>query len=111
LRDTLAGKKVPLLINNAFISYPFTENYHKIANRIEYIHRTEHSKVFLVTSLAENEGKSTTIANIALALAERGSRVALLDMDFKKPAIHKIFSLVNTDTHDFASLVSGKISL
>lgn len=111
LRDTLAGKKVPLLINNAFISYPFTENYHKIANRIEYIHRTEHSKVFLVTSLAENEGKSTTIANIALALAERGYRVALLDMDFKKPAIHKIFSLVNTDTHDFASLLSGKISL
>jgi Mrp family chromosome partitioning ATPase len=32
-------------------------------------------------------------------------------MDFKKPAIHKIFSLVNTDTPDFASLLSGKISL
>lgn len=108
-KDIMAGKKVPLLINNAFISYQFTENYHKIANRIEYINRTEHSKVFLVTSLAENEGKSTTIANIALALAERGYRVALLDMDFKKPAVHKIFGIKNTGTHDFASLISGKI--
>lgn len=110
-KDIAAGKKIPLLINNAFISYQFTENYHKLANRIEYINRTEHSKVFLVTSLAENEGKSTTIANIALALAERGYRVALLDMDFKKPAIHKIFGLANTGTHDFASLLSGKIGL
>lgn len=111
LRDVLAGKKAPLLINNAYISYQFTENYHKIANRIEYINRTEHSKVFLVTSLAENEGKSTTIANIALALAERGHRVALLDMDFKKPAVHKIFSLPNTGEHDFASLLAGKVGM
>ena len=111
LKGILAGKKVPLLINNAFASYQFTENYHKIANRIEYISRTEGCKVFLVTSLAENEGKSTTVANIALALASRGNRVALLDMDFKKPAIHKLFEMQNTNTPDLASLLSGKISM
>ena len=111
LKDVITRKKVPLLINNAYTSYQFTENYHKIANRIEYINRTEHSKVFLVTSLAENEGKSTTIANIALALAERGHRVALLDMDFKKPAIHKIFGIPNEGAHDFGSLLSGKIGV
>lgn len=111
LKSIIGRKKVSLLISNAYASYTFTENYHKIANRIEYMNRTEGSKVFLVTSLAEDEGKSTTVANIALALADRGNRVALLDMDFKKPAVHKIFEMKRTDTDDFASLLSRKISL
>lgn len=108
LRQIIERKKVSLLISHAFASYNFTENYHKIANRIEYMSRTEGDKVFLVTSLAEDEGKSTTVANIALALADRGNRVALLDMDFKKPAVHKIFDMTKTDTEDFACLLSGK---
>ena len=108
LRQIIERKKVSLLISHATASYTFTENYHKIANRIEYMSRTEGDKVFLVTSLAEDEGKSTTVANIALALADRGNRVALLDMDFKKPAIHKIFDMKKTDTDDFACLLSGK---
>lgn len=111
LKEIVTRKKISLLISHASASYTFTENYHKIANRIEYLNRTEGSKVFLVTSLAEDEGKSTTVANIALALADRGNRVALLDMDFKKPAVHKIFDMKKTDTEDFASLLSGKTSL
>lgn len=111
LKNIIERKKVSLLISHAYASYTFTENYHKIANRIEYLNRTEGSKVFLVTSLAEDEGKSTTVANIALALADRGNRVALLDMDFKKPAVHKIFDMKKTDTEDFASLLSGKIDM
>lgn len=111
LKEIVTRKKISLLISHASASYTFTENYHKIANRIEYLNRTEGSKVFLVTSLAEDEGKSTTVANIALALANRGNRVALLDMDFKKPAVHKIFDMKKTDTDDFASLLSGKTSL
>ena len=111
LKEIVTRKKISLLISHASASYTFTENYHKIANRIEYLSRTEGSKVFLVTSLAEDEGKSTTVANIALALANRGNRVALLDMDLKKPAVHKIFDMKKTDTEDFASLLSGKTSL
>lgn len=111
LKEIVTRKKISLLISHASASYTFTENYHKIANRIEYLNRTEGSKVFLVTSLAEDEGKSTTVANIALALADRGNRVALLDMDFKKPAVHKIFDMKKTDTEDFASLLSGKTAM
>ena len=111
LKSMLTGEKKSLLITNAYTSYQFTENYHKIANRFEYIKRTEGSKVFLITSLAENEGKSTTVANIALALAERGNRVALLDMDFKKPAVHKVFDLEKTGGHDFAALLSGAVGV
>ena len=109
LKNLLTGKKNSLLISNAFSSYQFTESYHKIANRIEYVSRTEGAKVFLITSLAEDEGKSTTVGNIALALADRGNKVALLDMDFKKPAVHKIFGMQQTDTKDFADLLSGAL--
>ncbi|MBR4034925.1 MAG: P-loop NTPase [Clostridia bacterium] len=110
-RSILEGKKVSLLISHAYASYTFTENFHKIANRIEYLNRTDGNRVFLITSFAEDEGKSTTVANIALALADRGNRVALLDMDFKKPAVHKIFDLKKTESADFASLLSGKTDL
>jgi Mrp family chromosome partitioning ATPase len=48
--------------------------------------------VIAITSVAENEGKSTCAANIAVSLADRGNKVILLDLDFKKPALYKIFS-------------------
>ncbi len=110
LQDLLKRKKRALLITNTFASFRFTENYHKIATKLEYLHRTKNVQVILVTSLAENEGKSTTAANIALSLAKRGSRVALLDMDFKKPALHKIFDLQNENFQDLAALLSGKVT-
>lgn len=110
-REVLQRKKTSLLISNGYASFGFTENYHKIATKLEYMHRHENAKIFLLTSIGENEGKSTTAANIALALANRGGRVALLDMDFKKPAIHKIFEVRQTGTPDFASLLEGKVSL
>ena len=49
--------------------------------------------MLLVTSVAENEGKSTLAANLALALAEEQNRVLLLDCDFRQPALHKIFEI------------------
>ncbi len=110
-KKLLAGEKFAHLITNTGVSHMFVENFRKLANRLEYLKRTEDAKVFLVTSLAENEGKSTTIANMALALAERGNRVALLDMDFKKPAIHKIFGLERDGSPDFASLLIGETSI
>ena len=49
------------------------------------------AKILLVTSVAENEGKSTVSANLALAIAKHGYKVACVDMDLRKPAMHKIF--------------------
>ena len=45
----------------------------------------------MVTSIAENEGKTTVAANMAIALAEKGYRVLIVDMDLRKPAVYKIF--------------------
>lgn len=94
-------KKGLLIHSNAYISLRFTENFHKIAAELE--HKKNHSgnKIYAITSVAENEGKSTCAANIAVSLADRGNKVLLIDFDFKKPALHKIFgeeALGQTDT-------------
>ncbi len=109
--DVLEKRKKGLLIrSNAFISLKFTENFHKIAAKFEYLNRQTGDKVFAITSVAENEGKSTCAANIAVSLADRGHRVVLIDLDCKKPALYKIFSEKYEPNSEIANLFDGKIS-
>lgn len=108
LKDLLSRKKKSLLINNAYTSFHFTESYKKIAAKLDHMRRRHGDKVFIVASIAENEGKSTTAANIAIALAERGFSVLLLDMDFKKPALHKVLDTEVAECSDLGLLLSGE---
>ncbi len=92
LKDRLQKKKKSLLISgNAFISLKFTEQFHTIVAKLERENYKNKAKVFAITSVAENEGKSTIASNIAVSLANRGHKVALVDFDGKKPALYKIF--------------------
>ncbi len=50
-------------------------------------------KVILITSASPQEGKTTISANSALVLAQRGSRVLLVDADLRRPGIEKIFGI------------------
>ena len=110
IQERLQGKNKALLIhNNAFISLSFVENYHKLAAKVEHINHRKGSKVFAVTSVAENEGKSTTAANIAISLADRGHKVILIDMDCKKPALFRVFDKKPSEKSEFGNLLNKKI--
>jgi succinoglycan biosynthesis transport protein ExoP len=50
-------------------------------------------KVILVTSALPQEGKTTTSINTAIVLAQRGSRVLLVDADLRRPSIHRSFGI------------------
>lgn len=111
IKDRLRKKKKGLLIgNNAFISLRFIENFSKIAAKIEHAQRQRGSKVFVVTSISENEGKSTCAANIAVSLANRGHSVVLVDLDGKKPALHKIFNQRHASGRELGDLLNKKIT-
>ncbi len=111
LKDIRQKKKKGLLIHsNAYISLRFTENFHKIAAKLEYSKKRSGEKVFAITSVAENEGKSTCSANIAVSLADRGNKVILLDLDFKKPALYKIFSEEAIENGEISDLLAKKVA-
>lgn len=111
LSEILRKKKKGLLIHsNAFISLRFIENFHKIAAKLEYAKSKNGSKVFAITSVAENEGKSTCAANIAVSLADRGNKVILFDLDGKKPALYKIFNEDYEENSELSNLFEKKIS-
>ena len=84
------NKKPPLITDTA-TSFQYTESLLRLAHKVRHKMQKDGMKVLLVTSVAENEGKSTVSANLALALAKHGHKVAYVDMDLRKPAVHKIF--------------------
>jgi polysaccharide biosynthesis transport protein len=53
-------------------------------------------KIIMVTSSGHGEGKSSTVSNLGIALAEINQRVLLIDADLRKPRMHDIFNLPNT---------------
>lgn len=110
-KERYKKKKRALLINDAYSSLRFTEDYQKLCTKIEYIHKNQQKKTFVVSSIAENEGKSTVAANIALALSDRGYNVVLLDLDVHKPSIYKIFDFNNEIDTDFSDVLSKKVEI
>jgi succinoglycan biosynthesis transport protein ExoP len=62
-------------------------------------------KVILVTSASPQEGKTTISANSALVLAQRGSRVLLIDADLRRPGIDKLFGFRSRG--GLSTLISG----
>lgn len=93
LRSQLSRKNAAPLIVNRLIKKSFIEDNMSFCSALEYHMRRRKQQVVLVTSVGENEGKSTVAANLALALAQKNRRVVLLDCDFRKPSIHKIFEV------------------
>jgi capsular exopolysaccharide synthesis family protein len=63
-------------------------------------------RVIVLTSALPGEGKTTVATNLALALAEIGRRVLLIDGDLRNPRIHRIFDLSNE--WGLSNLLAGK---
>ena len=108
LRSKYLRKNIAPLITNPLISKPFIEDNMSLCSALEYHMRKRKQKVIAVTSVGENEGKSTVAANLALSFAERNKRVLLLDCDFRKPSMHKIFETSVEKEQSFSGYLLGK---
>ena len=60
---------------------------------VELANLEPRAKTIMITSAAAGEGKSTTAANLAVALAWSGKRVVLVDLDLRRPVLHRFFGL------------------
>lgn len=88
-----ARNKKAILITSLKTSFFFRESMNKLRSKVEASSDKHGYKSFMITSAYENEGKSSIAANLALALAKNGHKVVLVDADFNKPAVFKIFDL------------------
>ena len=77
------------------VPFSVVESYKSIRTNVNFALSTFEKKVFTVSSTSPAEGKSTTSANIAIALAQGGSKVLLIDGDLRKSVQHKIFAIGN----------------
>jgi len=73
------------------------EAYRQVRTNISYsLDLDSSSRVLLVTSPGPGEGKTTTIANLAVVIGLTGRRVVVVDTDLRRPTLHRVFGLRNS---------------
>lgn len=74
---------------------PVSEAYRAIRTNLQFAGAGKPLKLISCTSATPSEGKSTTISNLAIVMAQDGKHVLLMDCDMRKPVQHKSFELPN----------------
>ena len=69
------------------------ESFRMLRTNLEFVNLERGARSIMITSGLEEEGKSTTVANLAVAFARTGKRVALVDLDLRRPSIARFFGL------------------
>ena len=111
IRDIFRRKKKAILVDDPVASFRFVESYKKLAAKVEYRMAKNEQKVLVVTSVSENEGKSTVAANLAITLAEQSKRVLLVDGDIRRPSQFLIFGMEPKEENELGEYLRGNGSL
>lgn len=100
-KDGPGSAVAPLTENGS----PAAEAYRSLRTALQFLGVERAPRVFQVTSPSANEGKSSTVANLALVLSRAGQRVIVVDCDLRRACMHDVFGLPNTA--GFTSLYLG----
>ncbi len=76
---------------------PAAEAYRTLRTNIQFSSLDKPLRTLLATSTAPDEGKSTTIANLAVTIAQAEQRVILVDCDLRRPTLHTLFDVPNSE--------------
>lgn len=75
---------------------PIAEAYRTLRTNLEFSSLDNPLKTLVVTSPGPEEGKTTTLANLAVTMAEAGRSTILVDCDLRRPRLHEFFGLDNS---------------
>jgi non-specific protein-tyrosine kinase len=70
-----------------------SESYRTLRTNLSFSSLDRPLRTLVITSAAPEEGKSTTIANLAVTMAQSGKKTILVDCDLRRPSLHTIFGL------------------
>ncbi len=91
---TPAGdESVPALVCSHSPKSTASESYRGIRTNLLFSTAGSAPQVILVTSASPRDGKTMTVSNIAITMAQSGSKVVIIDCDLRRPKIHKIFDV------------------
>ncbi len=74
---------------------PVSEAYRTLRTNIQFSSLDRPLHTILITSTRAEEGKSTTLANLAVTFAQGGHRTIAVDSDLRRPSLHKLFGVPN----------------
>jgi tyrosine-protein kinase Etk/Wzc len=93
---------------------PVSEAYRSLRTSMLYSTTKKNLKSILVSSAGPGEGKTTTVANLAITYANLGKKTLLVDTDLRRPVVHKVFDLerdpgittyLSSATDDYTNLI------
>ncbi|HEU4327196.1 MAG TPA: CpsD/CapB family tyrosine-protein kinase [Roseiflexaceae bacterium] len=73
------------------------EAYRTLRTNIQFSSLDKPLRTLMATSTTADEGKSTTVANLAITMAQAEQRVILVDCDLRRPSLHALFGVPNED--------------
>lgn len=93
----IEGEKVAdKLVTISHPKSPNAEAYRILRTNLLFSAVDNPPRTLLVTSSSPTEGKSTTLANLGVVMAQQGQRVVLVDSDLRRPTLHRLFQLPNS---------------
>jgi len=97
------------LINHRHPNFAIAEDYRTVRTSILLTQDNSLPKAIAFSSSVPQEGKTATLANTAIAFAQLGKRVVIVDADLRRPRMHRLFNVRNTK--GLSGFLTGKDSI
>jgi protein-tyrosine kinase len=109
-----ATKQEQLILTPSTLNSHFAETYRTLRANISFSSVDQPVRTILITSAAPREGKTTTVLNLGIIMAQAGPRVVVIDADLRHPMLHRALP-ITPNGHKFtpglSTVIVGKSTL